>query len=267
MMLMQSGEGGFAPDRIVYAVGDIHGRADLLERLLGRIRKDRDQREPGAGDAPPLLVFLGDYVDRGAESRRAIDLLLELAGDPGFECRFLAGNHEDAMLDFLDGKIVGQRWAEHGGDATLRAYGVTVPYAAAPPEAWAQAQARFMDAVPAEHIAFLRGLELMVTVGKLAFVHAGIRPGIPLADQTRRDLLWIRSQFLDVPHSGDGLIVHGHTPGEEVYGAPGRLCLDTGAYMSGRLSAAVFAGETIDLIDTFSLGARPLERAMFSRAD
>lgn len=239
-------------DRLVYAVGDIHGRADLLVRLLPALKDDL-QRRGSKGGERPLLVFLGDYVDKGPQSRLVIDLLLEFARDPAFETRFLLGNHEETLLDFLAGRIRGRSWAEYGGDATLRSYGIPLAREAD----WAEARERMRAAIPASHVGFLENLELMIEVGSLLFVHAGIRPGVPLDQQKTRDLLWIRSDFLQVPVTGSHLIVHGHTPQDSVYGAPGRLCLDSAAYMSGRLSAAVFDGDGVEIIDSQSLTPRP----------
>ena len=240
--------------RLIYAVGDIHGRADLLARLLPAIRQDVERRGLSAGERP-MIVFLGDYIDKGPQSPAVIDMLIEFAAQPEFESRFLIGNHEETLLDFLAGKIRGRTWAEHGGDATLRAYGVSIAGEAD----WAQARARMVRSVPEEHVRFLQGLELMIPVGSLLFVHAGVRPGVALEQQTTRDLLWIRSEFLKVPVDGPYLVVHGHTPRETVYGARGRLCLDSAAYMSGRLSAGVFSANGIEIIDSVSLQARALE--------
>ncbi|MBY9064137.1 serine/threonine protein phosphatase [Sphingomonas yunnanensis] len=239
--------------RLTYAVGDIHGRADLLARLLTRIRADRDARAPAG---PASIVFLGDYVDRGPHSREVIDQLLAFAQDPGFESRFLLGNHEDAMLDYLDGRISGLGWSKHGGDATLRSYGVAPPREESR-SAWAACRDPFRAAVPPTHRVFLERLELAVAQDSLLFVHAGIRPGVPLDRQEKRDLLWIRSEFLQGERDDHWLVVHGHTPKEEAYGGPGRLCLDSGSYLSGRLTAAVFDGGDVALIETHASGSRP----------
>lgn len=240
-------------ERLTYAVGDIHGRADLLARLLDKLRADRAAR---ATATPALIVFLGDYVDRGPQSREVIDRLIAFRDEPGFECRFLLGNHEDAMLDYLDGRISGLGWSKHGGDTTLRSYGVTPP-AEASRTAWAARRDAFRAAVPAAHRAFLEGLELAVVQDRLLFVHAGIRPGVALEQQEKRDLLWIRSEFLQSERDDRWLVVHGHTPKEEAYAGPGRLCLDSGSYLSGRLTAAVFDGADVALIETHGTAARP----------
>ncbi|QJU57279.1 serine/threonine protein phosphatase [Sphingomonas sp. AP4-R1] len=234
-------------DRLVYAIGDIHGRADLLARLLDQIRADRARQAPGA--EPTLAIFLGDYVDRGPQSRQVIDLLLEFRRDPAFESRFLLGNHEDTMLDYLDGQVSGLGWSRHGGAATLQSYGVAPP-AEESRAAWSARRKALVAAVPPEHRAFLEGLELTISLGQILFVHAGIRPGVALDQQSKRDLLWIRREFLEAERTDPWLVVHGHTPKGEAYGAPGRLCLDSGGYISGRLTAASFCGDTVRLIET-----------------
>lgn len=246
-------------DRLVYAVGDVHGRDDLLATLLDRIRADRRDRATAAGPTP--IVFLGDYIDRGGQSRAVIDRLIAFARDPDFEAHFLLGNHEDAMLAYLDGRDSGHGWGRHGGDATMRAYGVAIA-----PDAdrarWSALRPAFAAAVPAAHRAFLDRLVLQVRFGALVFVHAGIRPGIALERQERRDLLWIRSTFLDGRRDDAWFIVHGHSPREQAYAIPGRLCLDSGAYLSGRLTAAAFEGDGADLIETGVAGVRHLRLSL-----
>jgi serine/threonine protein phosphatase 1 len=243
-------------DRLTYAIGDIHGRADLLAGLLGQIRADRQARIGGGGGEPPLIVFLGDYIDRGPQSREVIDMLLSFRQDDAFESRFLLGNHEDTMIDYLDGGISGLGWSKHGGAATLRSYGVAPP-AEESRTAWSEARAAFRAAVPSSHREFLGNLEMMIPVGRTMFVHAGIRPGIAMEQQTKRDLLWIRREFLDGDRQDDWLVVHGHTPKAEAYGGPGRLCLDSGSYVTGRLTAAVFEGDSVSLIETGRDRPRP----------
>lgn len=237
----------------IYAVGDIHGRADLLAPMLDLIRQDRATR--GGGLAPARVIFLGDYVDRGAQSRQVIDLLLDFKTDPAFACQFLLGNHEDAMRDYLEGRSSGLGWGRHGGSATLQSYGIAPPRQDSR-EAWAAQRTAFTAAVPAAHRTFLSELETMVRYDHLLFVHAGIRAGVALDHQVKKDLLWIRSEFLNADLDRTMLIVHGHTPGEKAYGAPGRLCLDSGAYVSGRLSGAVFDGGDIHILETARNGGR-----------
>jgi serine/threonine protein phosphatase 1 len=220
--------------RLVYAIGDVHGRLDVLAPLVRDIAEDAAR---SASAERPMLVFLGDYVDRGPESKGVVDLVLDLAGTRAFEVRTLKGNHEEALLQFLDEPTFGQTWVEHGGASTLVSYGVQPPAQRTDRELWDRARRAFDAALPAPHRRFYEGLELMVTVGDYAFVHAGVRPGVPLDGQAERDLLWIRQEFLEEKSPFEKVIVHGHTPLEEPQLTPVRLGVDTGAYATGVLTA------------------------------
>lgn len=235
--------------RLVYAIGDVHGRIDLLDRLVAAIRMDASVAAARGAGGRPLIVFLGDYVDRGPHSREVLQRMVELQQDPDLGVRFVMGNHEDAMLAFLDKRTTGASWAKFGGNTTLSSYGIDTPEQDAPREQWSATREALRAAVPDEHVALLRGCEDSITIGELLFVHAGLRPGVPLEQQKRHDLLYIRSEFLDAPVDSDKLIVHGHTPQDRAYGAPGRLCLDSGAYASGVLTAARFDGNMPVLIE------------------
>lgn len=220
----------------VYAVGDIHGRLDLFERLLKRIEADRAR---WTGEAE--IVLLGDYVDRGPDSAA---LLERLAGDlPGWaHWTLLKGNHEQAMLDAIDGDRRALRaWLEYGGRETLRSYGASTRVALGNDDEAivAELQAR----VPATHVDLLRRLALTRRLGDYLFVHAGIRPGVPVEAQAERDLLWIRSEFLDCKDDHGCVVVHGHSITREVSERPNRIGIDTGAYASGRLTALVLDGD------------------------
>lgn len=227
---------------MVYAVGDVHGRLDLLDGLIARMTDDYralDRKDP------PVLVMLGDYVDRGAQSSAVIDRLIALraqAGEGLFDFRALMGNHEETLLHFLDDPMAGPSWVEYGGGQTLASYGVHPPVGRAEPEAWEEARLAFRAAFPPAHEAFLRGLELMVVYGDYVFVHAGVRPGLPLERQVAADLLWIRNDFLDNPHGLKATVVHGHTPVEEVFVGRQRINVDTGAYATGVLTAVRLDG-------------------------
>jgi serine/threonine protein phosphatase 1 len=223
--------------RVVYGVGDIHGRLDLLDQLLDLIAADfaalgRDDR--------PVVVFVGDYVDRGADSAGVIERVAALkaasSGTSGFEVRALMGNHEQTLLQFLDSPEGGPVWAEFGGGETLASYGVPRPVGR-DPETWRAAQEAFQRNLPSRHLAFLRQLELSATYGDYLFVHAGVRPGRSLADQDPQDLLWIRGDFLHQPHGLGVVVVHGHTPDEEPFLGRERINVDTGAYATGVLTA------------------------------
>ncbi len=238
-----------APDtggRLIYAIGDLHGRVDLFDRLIGRIRADI-AAHPGGYRDRPMIVLLGDYIDRGPASAQLIDRIIEETADPAIEWRAVLGNHEDAMVAFLDERSSGQSWGRHGGATTLTSYGVATPESA---EGWATAREELRAAVPAAHDAWLRQLSHYIVEGELVFVHAGLRAGVPLDKQRMKDILYIREEFLSAPVDGGLLIVHGHTPQDEAYGAPGRICLDSGAYATGVLTAARFDGGPIKLLTT-----------------
>ena len=232
--------------RRVYAIGDVHGRADLLQRLLHDLREDARH---GLYEGRPILIFLGDYVDRGFQSKDVIDILLSTALSP-FETYFLKGNHEQAMLQFLGDPTIGPRWAEFGGAETLVSYGVQPPRTRTSIDDWRQACEDLHVQLPAEHLHFLNNLDLSVRIGDYVFVHAGVRPGVPLEAQSEQDLLWIREDFLQDKRPLGAVIVHGHTPATRPYRDGRRVGLDTGAYLSGKLTAARFEHDSVEFITT-----------------
>jgi serine/threonine protein phosphatase 1 len=227
--------------RLVYAVGDIHGHATALRRLLDDISEDAAASRPAER---PLLVFIGDYVDRGPDSRGVIELILEAEGSGDFEVAALKGNHEDALLRFLSEPAYAPAWIGNWGETTLLSYGI-VPPEPLDARACEQAQARFAAGFPHAHRAFLERLALSRTVGDYLFVHAGVRPGIPLDAQADRDLIWIRYDFLECEDDFGKVVVHGHTPSA---GRPeikaNRINVDTGVYFTGLLTAVRLEGET-----------------------
>lgn len=222
--------------RLVYAIGDIHGRNDLLVELLKDIKQDCGPRVR-TGDDRAVLVFLGDYVDRGGHSRQVIEHVMALRDSGVYEVHALKGNHEEAFLRFLGEAEFGPAWAQHGGAETLTSYGVKAPTPRADDEQWVEAHASFVQAVPVSHQQFLSSLELTASFGDYLFVHAGVRPGIKLADQIEHDLLWIRGDFLKHRKRFEKRVVHGHTPATAPEILPNRICVDTGAYASGLLTA------------------------------
>jgi serine/threonine protein phosphatase 1 len=232
---------------LVYAIGDIHGRSDLLAELLSQIEQDA----AASGATTKTLVFLGDYVDRGPDSRGVIDLLA--TGLPsGFKAHFLKGNHEEFLLDFLADPSSLDGWLRNGGEETLRSYNVDVDgleARRAPPLAW---QAALLDVLPKAHWRFLESLELKRVIGDYVFVHAGLRPGVPLEDQKPDDLLWIRQLFLDCQEPFEKVVVHGHTPDRAPVVGSNRIGIDTGAVFSGCLTALRLENETRAFLSTGS---------------
>jgi serine/threonine protein phosphatase 1 len=201
--------------------------------MLGLI--ETDARASGEASRR-TLIFVGDYVDRGPNSRGVVERLI--SGLPqGFDAHFLKGNHEAILLDFLEEAWRLDHWLLNGGDATMRSYGIDTEQLArlrAPPEVWRQA---FAEALPEAHLHFFRNLQLSVSFGDYLFVHAGVKPGVPLGAQTEADLIWIRGPFLEHADPFGKIVVHGHTPGEEPVTRPNRIGIDTGAFFTGRLTA------------------------------
>lgn len=229
----------------IYAVGDIHGRLDLLNRLLALIKSDLALRPT----LRPLYVFLGDYIDRGSASRETIDRLIE-HGEV-HESIFLKGNHELIALKCLSDRALFDQWLRLGGMETLISYGL-------PPEILTsgkqivELQSAFHRALPQSHFRFFRDLQNTFTSGDFFFVHAGVRPNVELGRQKQSDLLWIRDEFLSSTRDFGKIIVHGHTPMNEIEVGPNRINIDTGAFATGRLTCLVLEGESLSVIDTSS---------------
>lgn len=225
------------PGQRVFAIGDIHGRLDLLDDLLDQIARENARRGP----AQTVLIFLGDLIDRGPDSAAVIERLLTLS-TPDWTMRFLLGNHEEVFLSVLAGNYEALKFFNRiGGDATIASYGIRKgDYAA---DDFYEVMDLLRDAVPDRHVAFLQGFEDQIVIGDYAFVHAGIRPGIPLAAQKAEDLRWIRHEFLKSDSAHEKTIVHGHTVTADVDERANRIGLDTGAQSNGRLSAMGFEGD------------------------
>ena len=229
----------------LYVVGDVHGRDDLLADLMREIELD-GQANP---DKRKILIFLGDYIDRGLQSRQVLDRLTGPMPE-GFEAVFLKGNHELAMQQFMHDPQFGRTWKYYGGLETLHSYGITELTLSDDPMEFERARDRLCNELPAAHRRFLDTLSLSVEFGGYFFAHAGVRPGIPLKRQIEDDLLWIREDFLESRASFGKVIVHGHTPSEEPVFRPNRIGIDTGAYMTGVLTCLILDGADRQLLQT-----------------
>jgi serine/threonine protein phosphatase 1 len=232
----------------VYAVGDIHGRADLLAAMRKKIVKDARKIRKKAGIERKVVVYLGDYVDRGPNSFEVIEMLLH---DPleGFEEIYLKGNHEDYMAKFLVGDGDGLGWLFNGAEPTIASYGVEPgDWMDFDPAVLRRLRAALFEAIPESHHAFLEGLALHHLEGSYLFVHAGIRPEVPLQAQDEEDLMWIRDDFLHSEANHAARVVHGHTISWTPDLRPNRIGIDTGAFASGVLTALVVEGEKTRII-------------------
>ena len=233
------------PGTRVYAVGDIHGEVDALVRLVATVREDA----VSAAAERRVLIFLGDYVDRGLGSRQVIDFLLDDPA-PGIETVFLKGNHEAWLLAFLEDASVGEHWLAGGGLATLLSYQVAPPQPARTAAALESLRRAFAAVFPESHRTFLAGLPTIHIEGGYAFAHAGIRPGVPLAAQREEDLLWGCEEFIDDPRDHGKLIVHGHWYAREPVVRRNRIGIDTGAYATRRLTCLVLQGSARRFLST-----------------
>lgn len=235
------------PDGLrVYAIGDIHGRADLLRQMHRLIMTDAQAAGPGLRK---LVVYLGDYVDRGLQSREVIDILLDEAL-PGFESVHLRGNHDHELLAFLEDPLASAAWLRYGGDATIYSYGVRLPTEAPAEDRLAMLRDRLQEALPARHYAFFASLPLTYEIGDYLFVHAGIDPDKPLDRQTPTDLLWIRDAFLEAEDDFGKIVVHGHSVTEDPEVRENRIGIDTGACYTNALSCLVLQGDRHRFLST-----------------
>jgi serine/threonine protein phosphatase 1 len=227
------------PEEIrIYAVGDIHGRSDLLKKMFTKIDADMD-RNPVSR---PIEVFLGDYIDRGPDSAHTLDLLIERSLCRETVC--LKGNHETYFLDVLRDPSKLEGWRQFGGLQTLMSYGIQPTLN---PDATEQADliGALNDVISRDHLNFLRGLKPSFVCGDFFFVHAGVRPGVPLTEQNEADMLWIRNEFLESGENFGKFIVHGHTPVREPDIRPNRINIDTGAYATGNLTLLTIQGSSM----------------------
>jgi serine/threonine protein phosphatase 1 len=220
-----------ASPRRIYAIGDMHGRLDLMLRIIALIEADTTAR----GRVPTRLIVLGDFIDRGPDAASVIAILMRLRADP--HVIVLRGNHEAAMVAAIDGDHAAlDLWIAHGGLATLKSFGADVDLVDPGDSRTLLRLAR--EVVPTKVVAWLRGLPTHVRFGGYYFVHAGVRPGVALRDQRDEDRLWIREAFTDSDADHGAIVVHGHTVCEDgPVVTNNRICVDTGAYRTGRLSA------------------------------
>ncbi|WP_309612042.1 metallophosphoesterase [Sphingomonas sp.] len=227
-----------------YAIGDVHGRLDLLDELLAAIDLDNDKR----GAARTHLVMLGDLIDRGPDSRGVVERLRRF-DLPVIKLILLCGNHEEALLRLIAGERgLLDDWLTFGGSECLQSYGLDPATLRCLGDR--DACDRIREAIPQTHQSFLQSFGDTVTIGDYLFVHAGIRPGVHLSMQLQRDLRWIRQPFLDDERDHGCIVVHGHTISEEVIELSNRIGLDTGAYRSGRLSAIGLEGSERWFLET-----------------
>jgi serine/threonine protein phosphatase 1 len=224
----------------VYAIGDVHGRLDLLDRLLASIAEDARL----ASSRQVVVVFLGDLIDRGPDSRAVVERVVAGPPDSGslagarYVC--LRGNHEDILMEFLADFSIGPRWFRNGGLESVRSYVGEVDSVLA--HDYPRLQRLLYKAMPAHHLRFLSSIPARHEEGDYLFVHAGVRPGITLELQDPYDLMWIREPFLSAREVRTKMVVHGHTITEKPEERSNRIAIDTGAYRTGRLTALVLDG-------------------------
>jgi serine/threonine protein phosphatase 1 len=231
----------------VYAIGDIHGRSDLLERQHALIEADFS-----AKPVPIVhLIYLGDYIDRGSNPRGVLEILALLAQATSdfVKVTLLRGNHEEMLLRFLVDDSVGPSWCQLGGLETLQSYGIDVGKVLAE-TGYAGLSACLRERLPAHHLRLLKQLKSTFAIGDYFFCHAGVRPGIALERQRDQDLLWIREKFLDATEDFGKIIVHGHSPVDEADFRINRINIDTCAYATGRLTCLVLEGSACRIICT-----------------
>lgn len=232
-------------DRPLYVVGDVHGRADLLVSLIDRIMQDIARREIDA--ARPELVFVGDLIDRGPDSRSVIEFLIAVEEWPEIETTFLVGNHEIMLLQFLHNPMAGRRWLKFGGFETLQSYGLT-RLGDLGDEAELQRIAGELNRAMGPHLAFVENLRPWHANGNLLITHAGADPALAPSEQTIDALVWGVPSFHQQTRT-DGLwVVHGHTIVEKAGARDGRISIDTGAYRTGTLTALRVLGSDVRFI-------------------
>ena len=229
----------------IYAVGDVHGRVDLLEQVMSRIDADLAKSSSKSSSANAIEVYLGDYIDRGPASRQVVDRLI--ARSRQRNTVFLKGNHETYVSEFIENPAILTDWRQYGGLETLMSYGLQ-PAIKADAAEQAELAKAFKFMLPRSHREFLKGLQLSVSCGDFFFVHAGVKPRVPLKEQREEDLLWIRDDFLLYEDDFEKIVVHGHTPVREPDIRSNRINIDTGAYATGRLTCVMIEHDSIQVL-------------------
>jgi serine/threonine protein phosphatase 1 len=233
----------------IYAIGDIHGRADLLIKMHQAISK----HAAASKIKDDYIVYLGDYVDRGLEVKEVLNILTANPM-PDFQSVFLKGNHEEMLLSFLMDAAALDDWLPLGGQATLMSYSISAPSHTAHPTQAEDIRRKFLEVFPKAHRDFLLKLKTTYQAGEYLFVHAGLRPGVPLDKQADEDYLWIREPFLTNRKSMGVRVVHGHNITPKPEKLANRISVDTGAYATGCLSSAVLEADRVEFIMVQSNG-------------
>ncbi|HQT78603.1 MAG: hypothetical protein B7Z80_20335 [Rhodospirillales bacterium 20-64-7] len=238
MIELSAAPATLTPGQRIYAVGDVHGCLDRLVTLHEMIAEDLAERPAKHA----TLIHLGDYVDRGSDSAQVIDWLINRPPVPAQAFVNLMGNHEQMMLAAVAAvdKDAPCHWLTNGGADSLLSWGIS---RTVPPTEWA---AR----IPRQHLLFIRDLAVNHRIGPYFFVHAGVQPGVPLEQQTRHDMLWIREPFLSSRADHGAVIVHGHTPKREPIVHPNRIAIDTGAVVGGALTCVVLEDDTLGFLQS-----------------
>lgn len=231
----------------VYAIGDIHGCCEALEKMHTLIAKDMEKSTVRR----KVVIYIGDYIDRGVHSKEVVDVLLEKP-IPGCERIFLKGNHEHVMMLFLMDPKIGEHWLFWGGDATIQSYGVSLYGENGKRKDMVTLNKDFYHALPESHKKFYQQLQLYHVEGDYLFVHAGIKPGVPLTKQKEDDMLMIREDFYLFPKAGEQCVVFGHTIFKSPFCQYGKIGIDTGTFASGVLTAAVLEGDAVSFLQTVS---------------
>ena len=225
-------------ETISYIIGDIHGQAEMLERLLSNIESRHNWKSP---DKNGKLVYLGDYIDRGTNSLKVIDLVIR--GIPEFSSIFLKGNHEKLMIEATvsDDRNIWNNWMSAGGEVTLKSLGYDLFQNKFDPKLLKQLLGQ-------KRLDWLEGLELTHRLDDIICVHAGFLPNVPISEQVEKDMLWIRKRFLESNYDFGFGIIHGHTPDKSPVIKPNRICIDTGAGMGGELTALVVDKSWLEIV-------------------